>query len=64
MRTLLIAMVTTWQGQYVPVRYELAPIICASVIQDIADGNDPRVADENGVESPPLEFAACIEVSK
>jgi len=65
MKTLLIAMYLSASGQPVPVTYEMTPIACASLMQDVADGYDPRLwLDAINDYSPKLEMAACIEVSE
>lgn len=64
MKTLLIALTINSFGQYERHVYEMAPIACASLMQDVAENADPRIQMADGTYSPPLAMAACIEVKE
>lgn len=62
MKTILYAVYLNIYGGTVPVTIEIAPIMCASLIQDFYEDRDPRIELANGETSPPLKYAACVEM--
>ena len=61
MRTLLIAFFYANNSLTFGYTVTESELKCASIIQEIEDGHQVHLTDDNGQESPPLLFGFCVD---